>query len=230
MKTKVCQGCLKSLLITEFWKDSRLRSGRCSRCRSCKSKENLRWRSAHREERKIYQSRYSREHRERTNERLRIWRKRNIHRAREIYRSYRSRNIERVRDRDRKREKSIKRAAWYLEYYSRTRSRQLSNARRWRLKNRERHNLNSLNYRKRKLGATGEFSALQWKEMKILYAFKCLRCKKREPEISLTLDHIVPLSKGGSHTKDNIQPLCGPCNSAKSTRSTDYRPASTRPA
>ena len=31
-----------------------------------------------------------------------------------------------------------------------------------------------------------------------------------------TLDHIVPLSKGGSHTWDNVQCACGMCNSIKS--------------
>lgn len=31
----------------------------------------------------------------------------------------------------------------------------------------------------------------------------------------LTLDHIIPWSKGGSNTKSNIQAMCAPCNVAK---------------
>ena len=30
-----------------------------------------------------------------------------------------------------------------------------------------------------------------------------------------TLDHVVPLAKGGSHTWDNVQCACGMCNSYK---------------
>jgi len=34
----------------------------------------------------------------------------------------------------------------------------------------------------------------------------------------------VPLIKGGSDSIDNLQPLCGYCNSSKGTRVIDYRP------
>lgn len=36
-----------------------------------------------------------------------------------------------------------------------------------------------------------------------------------------TLDHIVPLSKGGEHTKANTQCLCFSCNTSKGNRATD---------
>ena len=41
---------------------------------------------------------------------------------------------------------------------------------------------------------------------------KCANCKTTE---RLSLDHIVPLSKGGVHDLDNWQCLCVPCNSRK---------------
>ena len=36
---------------------------------------------------------------------------------------------------------------------------------------------------------------------------------------NLTIDHIVPVSKGGTDHKDNLWLLCGACNSAKGTKS-----------
>ena len=63
----------------------------------------------------------------------------------------------------------------------------------------------------------------EWNSLKERFGNSCLCCGKREPEISLTMDHVVPLSKGGLTTADNIQPLCKPCNSTKGTRDTDFR-------
>jgi 5-methylcytosine-specific restriction endonuclease McrA len=31
-----------------------------------------------------------------------------------------------------------------------------------------------------------------------------------------TLDHVMPVSKGGTHTKDNLQVICWTCNALKS--------------
>ena len=48
----------------------------------------------------------------------------------------------------------------------------------------------------------------------------CLGCDWHFPFHALTIDHIVPSSKGGQDTPENYQLLCGSCNSKKGNRLT----------
>lgn len=68
---------------------------------------------------------------------------------------------------------------------------------------------------------TGNHTDDQWKSLVEQYNHQCLRCGSRC--CKLTRDHVIPIIKGGSNAIDNIQPLCGHCNSAKGDLSTDYR-------
>lgn len=45
-----------------------------------------------------------------------------------------------------------------------------------------------------------------------MYGPFCARCGRCG---NLTLDHVVPLSKGGAHRLSNLQLLCRECNTAK---------------
>jgi 5-methylcytosine-specific restriction endonuclease McrA len=54
------------------------------------------------------------------------------------------------------------------------------------------------------MAAEGSLTDREWQDLMVLYKFTCLRCGKREPEIQLTLDHVIPLSKGGSNSIGNI--------------------------
>lgn len=66
--------------------------------------------------------------------------------------------------------------------------------------------------------AVGSHTFGEWETVKAQYNWSCKNCDKMEPEITLTQDHIIPLSKGGSNNIENIQPLCKKCNSIKSNK------------
>ncbi len=68
----------------------------------------------------------------------------------------------------------------------------------------------------------GEHTWGEWQTLKIQYNYTCPSCGKHEPEIRLTQDHIIPLSRGGSDNIENIQPLCQSCNFRKHTKIIKY--------
>ncbi|WP_339138303.1 MAG: HNH endonuclease [Candidatus Electrothrix sp. GW3-4] len=45
----------------------------------------------------------------------------------------------------------------------------------------------------------------------------CHYCQRKFPVKELTMDHIIPLSRGGRSTKGNLVPCCKTCNTAKKT-------------
>lgn len=56
--------------------------------------------------------------------------------------------------------------------------------------------------------------------LKVLAVGKCLKCGSSK---RLTVDHVVPISKGGSNTLLNLQCLCYGCNRQKGANTKDYR-------
>jgi hypothetical protein len=49
-------------------------------------------------------------------------------------------------------------------------------------------------------------------EINALYSRPCYNCGTKE---NLSIDHNIPLSRGGRHSIGNLQTLCRPCNSSK---------------
>lgn len=92
--------------------------------------------------------------------------------------------------------------------------------RKYRQENPERFAYHAAKRRALAKNAEGSFSLDEWLTLCAQADGKCLSCKQVKP---LTIDHVVPLSKGGSNYIDNIQPLCGSCNSKKGANEKDYR-------
>jgi 5-methylcytosine-specific restriction endonuclease McrA len=49
---------------------------------------------------------------------------------------------------------------------------------------------------------------------------RCVTCgRKRVPSpFQIEVDHIIPVSKGGTNAQSNLQPMCGQCNRKKGNR------------
>ena len=90
----------------------------------------------------------------------------------------------------------------------------------WRKENPERAKIQTHTRRTRKTQAGGSFTTEEWKALCKKYGNKCLCCGRRR---KLIPDHVISVVNGGTSNIGNIQPLCQPCNSRKSTHNTDYR-------
>ena len=72
--------------------------------------------------------------------------------------------------------------------------------------------------RGRLLNIEGTFTADEWAAKLATANGRCTYCGE---EAALTMDHVVPVSRGGTNWIDNLVPACGPCNFSKGTSDVD---------
>jgi len=71
-----------------------------------------------------------------------------------------------------------------------------------------------------KLGLDTSHTVEEWEAKKQEFNYRCAYCGRRS--IELTKDHIVPLTKGGTDSIDNIVPACEYCNKSKGTKDVSH--------
>ena len=91
--------------------------------------------------------------------------------------------------------------------------------REWRMRHKEQWSIINRNQR-HKRRALGNINFNEWIAKVMMLGNKCQKCSKTEPEIKITIDHIVPVSKGGTNHIGNLQPLCFICNVKKGNKLT----------
>lgn len=175
--------------------------------RRAKQREHSRrWREQHPEKAKEVQRRYYETHTEQRKENSRKWREGNRKRDKRRNRLYQRRN-----------------KMWRRVYLDANRPKTAEQQRRYHEKKPSMRQAINQRRRARLMAVPGSYTPAEWDALCVFYDHTCLCCGRREPEIKLTADHVVPLSKGGSNGISNIQPLCQSCNSRKHTATIDFR-------
>lgn len=89
----------------------------------------------------------------------------------------------------------------------------------------ERMVVSGANANAKKYGVEGRLTVRDWIAVRDRFGGRCLACGTTQ---GVGIDHIVPFSRGGANTVDNIQPLCALCNRRKTTQVIDYREGTPR--
>lgn len=195
---KVCSVCGNEKSLDEFYRRKASFDGLSYRCKEC-TRSDRRTRYANNKEADL--------------ERSRKWKADN----RERISSYRKTSYRENPDKFRKQslESRRRRLEKVMEY-----------DRRYKSANRQRCTFHENTRRARLRSAGGSFTTAEWNQLCAFHGNRCLCCGRSSKDVKLTIDHVIPVSKGGMNNIDNIQPLCLGCNSRKKDKVIDYRGAS----
>jgi 5-methylcytosine-specific restriction endonuclease McrA len=77
------------------------------------------------------------------------------------------------------------------------------------------------NTQARRARAAGEILPDQWRRLLRRHKFRCFYCGAKLFPANRTLDHKIPICRGGSNTIRNVVPACRPCNNRKMRMTTE---------
>ena len=226
--SKRCSRCKCTLPKSNFHKSKGEFDGLVYQCKDCVS-----YRSAERykrygrqiceQQRASYRARLE-ECRQRQRIYSKKWRDANPEKVKITRKRYYLSNLEKCRERGRL--SSIERR--HLPDYDRQRDNEIK--RQWALRNPDRVKKSALKHRQRyperirmtmnnnkshRRRAPGDVTGEQWKSILEFYHQSCAICKIPSNIKPLTVDHYVPISKGGNNRWDNVWPTCMDCNNRK---------------
>ncbi len=176
----------------------------CQSCRYAKKKEQIKqWAKVNRGRVQENNKRYSAANREKMRENNRRYIAANHDKILEVRKRQRDADPERVREYNRK-------------WKAANREKILECNRKWSAANPDKVKAMKAASRHARQGAIGSFTADELNAKFEEMGNKCVHCGATDKK--LTVDHITPLKLGGTNFIDNIQPLCGYCNTSKGAR------------
>lgn len=203
--TRLCQKCKLALPLGLFGKDKYRPDGLTCWCKPCRRKSSSTWQAANPERNRGRQKRWRLAHGDKHNQ------KRNAERAEDL-----------EKFRRKERERYAKNPKIYLDKKKRFDAAHPDYVKRNRTLYYQRHKDDFIAkyvraYRARKKNAQGHHTNNDIQRILTAQRHRCGYC--RAPlRGRYHVDHIIPLSDGGTNWPSNIQLLCGPCNLSKGSR------------
>jgi 5-methylcytosine-specific restriction endonuclease McrA len=226
---KRCSKCQRELPLSEFRRNSPPKQGYRTRCRACENEIN-RQRAAD-----GVGAEHTRRYRERHKEIL-AERRQNISPEKkaaqaEYQRQHYQANKERIAERNKRhyQDNKERKSTYGKEYYQQNREKVLARTGQRQRENRETYAAYTYKWRiknpeyarsimhKRRASGHGADEHFSRHDITVLFALQKTKCAICHVSIkhAYHIDHIVPLSLGGTNGKHNIQLLCPPCNLKK---------------
>lgn len=137
-------------------------------------------------------------------QRTRRWEKENKDKVNEKSRKKYHKNLEKSR-----KDRRIRVRKWY----SNNSKKSIAATKSWNMRNPHSKRISEQKRRSAKI-SRGVFKISKKEILKIISS-PCVACGSYD---KITMDHIVPLSRGGKHSIGNLQPLCFSCNASKNNR------------
>lgn len=107
------------------------------------------------------------------------------------------------------------RCAYNHEHYLKNREKKAVIKALWKKNNPGKVRIQKKNYRYLKRANGTGVTTQQWEDIVRKYNYRCAYCGRK---CYLTVDHVIPVSKGGEHSPCNIVPACVECNSKKGVK------------
>lgn len=215
---KICPKCDEKKEVGKFYKDSSKKDGLSSWCRECVKAKSRASYAVDKDRAKAKMRAYRETHQEQISQQKRRWRETNLDHARAKSREWSEKNKNRAKENHRRwrgeNKERLRQAhqSWVEENIERHQA----NQKRWRINNP--HAVINYNTRRRAAIGNSIITCEQWRSLMMEYGFKCFYCSETLIAANRSLDHIIPLSRGGRHHVDNLIPCCRSCNSSKKDR------------
>lgn len=122
----------------------------------------------------------------------------------------------RRKDRERNKLRQAERTAYNRAYYVRTIEQRRLYNRQYRKTKSHICDMAKRRYQLRKAQLIATLTVADWDAIKDGFDHRCVYCNRHSDR--LTQEHIIPVSKGGAYTPENIVTACPSCNSRKHTK------------